>query len=143
MSDQQAPDPFLNQFFDRIPKDVAATFTDAQLDAVKRAFGARSWGAHSIDLRFSLPLPWRRFYVVFLIGKERRDPGRLRLERVLRPLNVASFAFAVVAFVSLVSLPVLVLFYLLKTALGVDLISDGGAHSVGRSLVDQIRLLFR
>ena len=37
-------DPFLRTFFSRIPKDVAASFTAAQLDAVKLAFGARYRG---------------------------------------------------------------------------------------------------
>ncbi|MFO1190219.1 MAG: 3-phosphoshikimate 1-carboxyvinyltransferase [Alphaproteobacteria bacterium] len=143
MSTHPAPDPFLIQFFGRIPKDVASTFTDAQLDAVKRAFGARSWGAHRIDLRFSIPLPWRRYYVVFLCGTERRDPERRHLERILRPLNWLGVAFAVAAFVSLVSVPLLILAYLMKTAMGIDLAPDGGVHRLGQSLVDQIRLLFR
>jgi len=143
MSKYPAPDPFLAQFFGRIPKDVASSFTDAQLDAVKRAFGARNWGAHRIDVRFSIPLPWRRYYVVFLCGPERRDPERLHLERILRPLNWLSLAFAVAAFVALVSVPLLILIYLMKTAMGIDLATDGGAHHFAESLVDQIRLLFR
>ncbi len=138
-----ASDPFLAQFFERIPGDVAASFTDAQLDAVKRAFGARSRGVHSVDIRFSLPLPWRRHYVVFLLGKERRDPSRLRLERLLHPLSWVSSAFAVAAFASLVFLPLLVVLYLLKTAMGIDLAPDGGVHRLGASLLEQIRLLFR
>jgi hypothetical protein len=143
MSEHKAPDPFLAQCFGRIPKDVAKTFSDAQLDAVKRAFAARSWGAHSVDLRFSLPLPWRRYYVVFLVGKERRDRARLRLERLLRPLSWLSFAVVVAAFLALVALPLLVLVYLLKTAAGVDLASDGGVHRLGQSFIDQVLLLFR
>jgi hypothetical protein len=63
------------------PKAVAPTFTAEQLDAVKRAFGARYHGAHAIDVRLSLPL-WRRsVYLVFLIGPERRTFDRRSLER--------------------------------------------------------------
>jgi hypothetical protein len=49
-------DPFFATFFSRIPEDVACSFTPAQLDAVKLAFGARVRGAHAIDVRLSLPL---------------------------------------------------------------------------------------
>jgi len=143
MTDLKATDPFLAQFFSRIPADVAATFSDAQVDAVKRAFGARSWGAHSIDLRFSVPLPWRRYYVVLLVGKERRDPERLRLERLLYPLNLLTSAFAFIAFLSVIAVPLLALAYLLKTALGIDLLPDGGLHRLGTSLLEQIGLFFR
>jgi hypothetical protein len=79
-------DPFLKTFFARIPKDVAPTFTAPQLDAVKRAFGARYRGAHTIDLRLSVPL-WRRsIYLVFLAGAEQRVFDRRPVKQLFRQL---------------------------------------------------------
>ncbi len=42
-------DPFLRHFFDRIPADIAATFTDDQLDAVKLAFGIHTLADKHIE----------------------------------------------------------------------------------------------
>ena len=33
-------DPFLHRFFDRVPADIARSFTPLQLDAIKMVFGA-------------------------------------------------------------------------------------------------------
>ena len=93
-------DPFFATFFSRIPKQVVPTFTAAQLDAVKRAFGARHSGTHAIDIRLSLPL-WRRsIYLVLLAGAERHTFDRRSLERRLR--KMWTFANAVVLGVFLV-----------------------------------------
>ena len=46
-----------------------------------------SWtGAHPVDIRLSIPLPFRRFYITVVAGTERRDRERLEAERVRRPL---------------------------------------------------------
>ena len=79
-------DPFHRMFFARIPKDVASSFTPAQLDAIKRAFGARALGAHAIDIRMSMPLGRRSVYLVLLAGREKRTFDRATLERLFRPL---------------------------------------------------------
>ena len=96
-------DPFFRQFFERIPTDVADTFTDDQLDAVKLAFGTRSRGGHAVDIRLSIPLLVRRVYVVFLAGGERRSAGRRRLERALRPVWTAANAMVILAFLVLLT----------------------------------------
>lgn len=33
-------DPFLRRFFERVPSDIARSFTPSQLDAIKMVFGA-------------------------------------------------------------------------------------------------------
>jgi hypothetical protein len=43
-------DPFLERFFARIPREVAASFTDDRLLAVKQAFAAHGEAGYSIDL---------------------------------------------------------------------------------------------
>lgn len=94
-------DPFLTEFFSRIPAATARSFTDEQIDAIRMAFGARERGMHAVDIRFTLPVVRR--YVVFLLGAERRR-GRRRAGR-LRNLIGNAGAFAVLMLS--VSLPVL------------------------------------
>lgn len=113
-------DPFLKLFFSRIPKDVAPTFTSAQLDAVKRAFGARSAGAHAVDLRFSVPLGRGRGYVVLLAGREQRSDDRLALERLFRPLWKVGNAMAAGLLVLMFAVALAAVLYTAKRALHID-----------------------
>lgn len=113
-------DPFLKTFFSRIPSDVAKTFSAAQLDAVKRAYGAREPGAHAVDLRMSVPLGRRWFYFVFLVGPERRVVDRLALERLFRPLWTGANVLVLVTMLILFSGAAFSLLYTAKRALNID-----------------------
>ncbi|HST74341.1 MAG TPA: hypothetical protein VLJ20_03135 [Acetobacteraceae bacterium] len=65
-------DAFIARFLARVPREVAASFTPAQLQAVQRAFGMRYAVEHAVDLRRTWRLPWGRFYLVLLAGRDRR-----------------------------------------------------------------------
>lgn len=117
---RELEDPFLATFFSRIPTDVAASFSALQLDAVRRAFGARTPGAHAIDLRFSIPFGSRSFYCVLLAGKERRTHDRLAMERLFRPLwNVANAAIIACLLIMLAT-SLFTAGYVTKRALNID-----------------------
>lgn len=120
MPEKQDNDPFIAQFFSRIPAEVAETFTPAQLDAVKRAFGARSRGAHSIDLRLSIPLIIRRVYLVILAGSERRESDRRAVDRLLAPVWTLANGFLMLFFGVVLLLSLAGVLYALKMALGID-----------------------
>ncbi len=116
-------DPFFRRFFSRVPPDVAETFNNEQLDAIKRAFGSRTPGSHAIDLRFSVPFLRRRsFYFVFLAGRERRSGRRRAWERRLRPLATIGNALTMFFFGLLLLIAVLALLYTLKRALHIDVV---------------------
>lgn len=71
----------LDRFLDQIPPQVEATFTPAQLEAMRQALEAQtSWQRHPIDIRLSLPWFPNRAYLVLLIGTERRHPARRAME---------------------------------------------------------------
>lgn len=100
----------LAEFLNRIPEDIRESFTDAQIAAVGRAFGR---GAHAVDIRFSIPIPGGRSYVVILAGREKRSEERRRLERTRHPLwtalNVMTIGlFAVMFFFFVVGLAYMV-----------------------------------
>ena len=63
---------FTARFLARVPTDVATSFTPAQLAAINRAFGMRYEAGHALDIRRHVRLPWGRFYLVLLIGRDHR-----------------------------------------------------------------------
>ncbi len=72
-------DEFLAHYFRRLDPAVAASFTKEQRHAIRTMFGDRGATRHAVDVRCTFPLAWRRFYLVFLLGRDRR--------RVIRPRN--------------------------------------------------------
>ena len=71
-------DEFLAHYFRRIEPRVADSFTSEQREAIHTMFGGRWAARHAIDLRGSFPLGRRRYYLVFLFGRDRRRSLRLR-----------------------------------------------------------------
>ncbi len=68
----------VDHYFKRLDPEVAASFTEAQREAIQTMFGARELAKHAVELRRSVPLPGgRRFYLVLLLGRERRGIARL------------------------------------------------------------------
>lgn len=109
-------DPFIDGLKDRLPDDLKESFTQEQLSALKIAFGARKWGQHPVDLRGTLKF-WRwRYYFVFLAGRNKRD-----LSRREQDLSRIATAFAVASFLLFATLVGLVVLYLVKSALGIDI----------------------
>lgn len=133
-------DPFLEQFYTRIPASVAGTFTDEQLDAIKRAYGARTRGAHGFEIRKSFPFLWMRLYVVLLLGREKRTYDRLSTEGGV--LGRAGDLLIMGITWALFLLPWLGAVYVLKTLVGLDLSPGAGGHSIFRDLIDQFSMLF-
>ncbi len=63
-----------------LPKAVAPEPDQRELDA-------ESWASdHPVNIRLSIPLVFRRFYVTIVAGTERRDRERLETERTRHPL---------------------------------------------------------
>ncbi len=79
----------------RLPSDIDGDDRGAPGIAQRSAPGGESWGRHPVNLRFSIPLPFGRYYVTLVAGKERRRADRLASERRKHPLltfgNVAVF----------------------------------------------------
>lgn len=124
MLQRAAGDPFLQDFFSRIPRPLAASFTAEQLMAVRMAFGARHRGSHAVDLRLSLPLPRNRWYLVLLAGTERRSPSRRQLDRQRYPLRRLGNFVVAVLFAGMLAAAGIGLLYMLKSALGINLFDD-------------------
>jgi hypothetical protein len=95
------PEEFTVRLRQRIPMNVCFTFTSEQLDALRRVFGDRFDGRHTVDMRGRLYLPWSRYYVVLQAGRDRRTDvrrigasqrGRIAIDSVLCGLSVTGLA---------------------------------------------------
>lgn len=112
-------DPFIAGLKERLPEELRESFTEEQLEALKLAFGTRSWGKHSVDLRSTVKFWHRRYYFVFLAGRNYRQLSRL--EQELSLLGKATVLAVILLACGLVGL---LLLYLLKSALGIDIFPD-------------------
>lgn len=131
-TDDPDDDPFLKTFLSRVPADMRKSFTDAQLDAVKLAFGSRGWGRHAIDLRRSLPTPFGRHYIVVLAGRERR-PRERWLHTTFGKLTFAVMIMGVVLVLALAGLGTA---YVTKRALGIDVLP--GIDTLDDAQIEQL-----
>jgi len=78
MSQAAFRDPFVAQFFGRVPAEVAERFSNRQLAALKSVFGDATRAGHLVDIRLSIPIPFARrgVYLVLLAGRDRRRAER-------------------------------------------------------------------
>jgi hypothetical protein len=89
-------DAFLKHMFARMAPGAEAMFSGPQLDEIRRAFGARSSGHHAIEWRASLRLLRKSYYVVFLVGRERRSQPRIGSS--IPYLSLEALAVALIGF---------------------------------------------
>lgn len=135
-------DPFLERFFSRIPKDIAESFNDDQLLAIKQAFAENSSRSHALDLRLSVPALFGRIYLVVIAGPERRRrAGRIRPLPRRRTTRIANtvFSLTVVAFTLLALTGA---FYVAKSAFGIDILPDTSL-GLWTEIKTQVRLMLR
>ena len=93
-------DGFIARFLSRVPADVAPTFSQAQLLAIKD-FVITNRARPPVDIRWTIPLIWIRFFIVVLAGPERRPAERLAAERAARPILTWSNILVIVVFLAM------------------------------------------
>ena len=114
-------DPLISKLLQRLPESLANSYTDEQLLGIKSALGPNTWGGHFIDNRgtFKFPFIKWRFYYVFLLGKNKRAYTRRE-----KYLSTTMLLLSILAMIITSMLFGLLLLYLLKSALGIDLFPD-------------------
>jgi len=111
-------DPLVRELLERMPEAERDSFSDRQLQALKSAIGSRRlWTRHAVDLRGGFSFWTWRYYFVILGGRERR---RLTRKDVLMMRSVTALVASVFFLFSL--LFGLLILYLLKSALGINLL---------------------
>jgi len=116
-------DPFVIGLKQRLPEELRESFSDEQLQGLRSALATRSWARHKVDLRGTFNI-WRtQYYFVMVAGRNKRS-----LSRAQQKLSLAAKAGAITVFLFFSVLLGLVLLYVLKSALGIDLLPG---HSLG------------
>lgn len=118
-------DAFTQHVMSRIDQNVFKTLNLVQLEAIRSAISANApYKKHPIDIRITIPFFFMKFYLVVLIGKDRRlatrDKEKSRIE------NTKALSWLVSAYIGaslLIPLLILVL-YLVKSALGIDIFPE-------------------
>jgi len=92
MPENPSPAPRNGQWLlDRLPANIRAQLSPEVSAAIADA-ASQPIESHPVDIRLSVPLPFRRFYLAVLAGGERRSPQRLdsesRRRRLVRAANV-------------------------------------------------------
>ncbi len=115
-------DGIIARFLSSVPADVAPTFSQAQLLAIKD-FVINKRSRQAVDIRWSVPLIWFRFFIVFLAGLERRPAGRRAADRAARPILTWSNIVVVLIFLAMLFTSLLGMSYALMVvapALGMN-----------------------
>lgn len=112
-------DHAVHSLLDRMPKNVQDTFTDEQLMHLKVAIGARQWGKHAVDCRGVIKFFKYRYYFVLLAGRNRRELSKKeqKIAAISQAITISMFSFLVITIL-------LLIIYLVKSALGVDIFSN-------------------
>ena len=109
-------DVSLTKLLDRMPKNVQDSFSEEQLSYLKVAIGARTWGSHAIDVRSTIKFFRYRYYYVFVAGRNRRE-----LTRKEKQIALAIHTCIVTLFLIMCSLLGVLVLYLIKSAMGIDI----------------------
>ncbi len=112
-------DPVIKRLLGKLPDDIADSYSEQQLQGLRVALGDRTWGKHFIDKRgtFAITFVRWRFYYVFLLGKNRRAYTRRE-----KHASLLMFMGLILLFLCISVLLGLLALYLLKSALGIDLL---------------------
>jgi hypothetical protein len=106
----------MRKLLERMPEHVQDSFSEEQLSNLKVAIAARTWGNHAIDVRSTLKFFRYRYYYVFVAGRNRRE-----LSSRERRLGLLIQAVALSVFLIFSTLIGVLVLYLIKSAMGVDI----------------------
>ena len=82
-----------NWLFARLPSWVINTLSPEQMQAIHRALTDSGASRPPINIRISIPLPRRRFFLTVVCGAEKRNPERRAHERTVHPLHTIGNGF--------------------------------------------------
>ena len=94
LSDSGVPVLPANQVFARLPERVADSLTREQKEAIHQAIDGAAMQRPPVNVRFSLPIFGRHYFLTLVAGPERRGAERRADERRRHPLGtITNFTF--------------------------------------------------
>lgn len=82
-----------NWLFERLPAWVVDTLTAEQKEAIHKVIADPSWKRPPVNIRFTLPIIHKQFYITVVSGEEKRSSERRRRDRHHYPLRTAANVF--------------------------------------------------
>nr|WP_287855998.1 hypothetical protein [Klebsiella sp.] len=113
-------DLVVERFYSSLDPEVEASLTAEQKQGIEQALVRASLASrHRIDFRHSFPFLHRRYFVVFLFGRDLR-----KMPRESTLLGRFFSTLAITLAVLFVILAVLLALYMFKSALGIDVFKN-------------------
>ena len=107
-------------FLQKLPPSILDSLSDQQLAAIREMLveALPKSSPKLVDIRWSINLIFAHYYVVFLVGRDRREKKRYRfLSSLTKVGNTITYAI-------LVMLVLFMLTYTLKSWVGIDIFPD-------------------
>ncbi|MFM2061367.1 MAG: hypothetical protein RLZZ507_1037 [Cyanobacteriota bacterium] len=129
-------DPAIQRLLARIPAEISATFTDAQIAELKKVFEQQNNNSSAVDMRVSIPFFKRRFYLVLLMGKEKRSLQRLKNSKfkVINSFVGTTYILAMISTILLGSL------YIIERQLKIDAFPYSQIEQLRQSLKEDFQI---
>lgn len=125
MKGRKSKDPFTYHVMAGIDPEIRASFTPRQLEAVEEAISA---GGHKrnrfINFRGSIPFIFARYYLVMLVGRDRRYAVRNEEKKLKKKMTAAKVLLLSFFICWPVLLILFLVLYILKRWLGIDFLPD-------------------
>lgn len=121
----ESSEAFTHFVINRIDPKIRKSLTSTQLKAIKEAVAANSpFNRHPIDIRGVVPFFFARFYLVVLMGRDRRNQVKRKELLRRRESDILANAVFYLFLISPLFLLLAGAIYLTKTELGIDLFPD-------------------
>ncbi|MBW1779228.1 MAG: hypothetical protein JRL30_00625 [Deltaproteobacteria bacterium] len=125
MIERPSKDAYTHAVIERISPAIRASFTPAQISAIEQALmGGRIMKRHPVELRLSIPLFFARYYFIFMAGRDRRIGTQRAEARRKSKISLSGVILLLILGSSPLILLIILVLYLLKSALGIDLFHD-------------------
>lgn len=123
---KEASEVFADYTLSRIPIEIRATFSHEQVMAIRNALIMQApTRGNVLDLRFIVPLFFRKYYVLIKIGRDRRKityhQERLRIAGIPKPIRTLFMATALLMIFLVFGIFLFVSLYMFKSLLGIDI----------------------
>lgn len=120
MTSPQNRPPAIERFYAHLDERIAEELTPEQKEGVEKALLATTLTSrHQIDIRRSFPFFSKRYYLVFLFGRDLR-----RQHRQESTLSRMLLTFLLLIAVLFVTCCILLTLYMIKSALGIDVFQN-------------------
>jgi hypothetical protein len=108
-----------------VDQSILDSLTPEQWAIIQKYIFNRKGQKHPklVDIRFTIDLAITRYYVVLLVGKDRRNRNRIHpVSGFTKAGNIVAAIFLLLSLNLILSASILLVLYLTKAALGIDLL---------------------